>query len=367
MRGTEALQVPVWEGPAAPVAGAGRLTLTSLQYLRGIAALMVVYFHSVLQLRNLGGGQGALPLFGESGVDLFFVLSGLLMWLTTANSRATPWAFMRKRLIRIAPLYWGLTLAAGAVALAAPSLLKSTVWEASHFFASLLFIPAPNPAFMDAAAQGLRYTPVIIPGWTLNYEMFFYLVFALCIVLKPVARLLLVPGVFVALWLAGAAGLVQEGPLAYYSNPIIFEFVLGMGVALLLQRRWFLAPWCAALAGVVAAVALVYADLHHAPWRPLSFGVPAAVLIYCLCSLESRACSLELPVLRLLGDASYSIYLTHVFSLAALRVVFLRVSGDAGPSAGVFLLVAIVVSALVGIATYWLYERPAMHLLERFK
>lgn len=367
MRGTETLQAPVWAASPPSTVDSGRLTLTSLQYLRGIAALMVVYFHGVLQLQHLGPVQGSMPLFGESGVDLFFVLSGLLMWITTADSQATPWAFMRRRLIRIVPLYWGLTIAAGGVALIAPNLLKSTVFEISHFIASLFFIPAQNPAFVEGAAENLRYTPVLVPGWTLNYEMFFYLVFALCIVLKPLARLLLVPCVFVVIWAVGAAGFMAEGAFEYYCNPIIFEFVLGMGVALLVRRRWFLAPRIAALVGVCAAAALIYADLQHAPLRPLSFGLPAAVVIYCICSLEGKARTLRLPLFRLLGDASYSIYLTHVFSLAALRIVFLWMSGDSGPAAGVFLLVAVSVSAIVGIVTYRLYEKPAIQLLERFK
>lgn len=367
MTGTGTLQAPAWAASPASNANSERLTLTSLQYLRGIAALMVVYFHGVLQLHNLEPVRGSMPLFGESGVDLFFVLSGLLMWITTANSQATPWTFMRRRLIRIVPLYWTLTIAAAGVALIVPTLLKSTVFEASHFFASLFFMPAQNPAFVEGAAENLRYTPVLVPGWTLNYEMFFYLVFALCMVLKPLVRLLLVPCVFVVIWLVGAAGLVDEGPFEYYCNPIIFEFVLGMVVALLVRRRWFLTPWIAGLVGVCAAAALIYADLHHAPLRPLSFGLPAAVVIYCMCSLEGKARTLRLPLFRLLGDASYSIYLTHVFSLAALRIVFLWGSDDSGPLASWFLLAAVSVSAIVGIVTYRLFEKPAIQLLERFK
>lgn len=367
MSGSDTLQPHVWNGQTPRAAASAHLTLTSLQYLRGVAALMVVYFHGVLQLQNFASVAGSFPLFGESGVDLFFVLSGLLMWITTARSQTTPWAFMRKRLLRIAPLYWALTIAAGVAALLAPTLLKSTVFVTSHFVSSLLFIPAQNPAFAETAPDNLLYTPVLVPGWTLNYEMFFYLIFALCILLKPSMRLVLIPCAFALLVWAGVADLIGNGPLSYYSNPIIFEFILGMGVGVLVQRRWFLAPLFAVVAAVSAAALLLYADLHHAPLRPLTFGLPAAVIIYCICSLEAKNRTLNMPLLRLLGDASYSIYLTHVFSLAALRIIFLHVSADAGPSALLFLLAALILSAVVGIVTYRLYEKPAMQLLERFK
>lgn len=368
MNTVEALRAPSAADPKVQAnARPGQLSMTSLQYLRGVAAMMVVYFHAVLQLQNLDILTPGLPLIGESGVDLFFVLSGFLMWLTTSRSSITPLVFMRRRLIRIVPLYWALTLAAGAVALLAPQLLKSTVLQAWHFASSMLFVPAANPAFPNGAPANLRFTPVLIPGWTLNYEMFFYLIFALFIVVRPILRLLLVPLAFALLWLAGTNDMLGDGAMSFYGNPIIFQFVLGMGVAVLVQRGWLLTSGWASLVALIAAVALITADLNHSSLRALTFGVPAALIVYCLCSLEVNDRPRNLPLLKVLGDASYSVYLTHVFTLAACRVVFLRLNIQGALAELAFIGTAMCVSAVVGVLTYRLYEKPAMHLLERFK
>lgn len=344
----------------APDALGERLTLRSLQYLRGVAALLVVYFHCVLQLRNFGIEVPRLPLFGESGVDLFFVLSGLLMWTTTSQVSTTALSFLRKRLIRIAPLYWILTLAAGAYALQVPYLLKNTQFDLGHFIASLLFIPALNPAYRDGMGLGVQFTPVLVPGWTLNYEMFFYGVFALFVATRPSARLLGICATLLTLTLAGVVGLLGDGPLRFYGNPIMLEFVFGIGIALLIERRLLLAPKAALALIVIAAAMLLGADLAHASLRVLTFGLPAALIVYALCCLELGGVMKNLPLLKWLGDASYSIYLTHIFSLAACRLVFSYLEPHHSINELAFIVVGLGVSALVGVLTYRLFERPIM-------
>lgn len=88
----------------SPLGGEGKQVLLSLQYLRAIAAFMVIYFHAVLQVRLIAGGGGRLPLMGASGVDIFFVLSGFMMWYTAERSPAGTGEFLRRRIVRIAPL-----------------------------------------------------------------------------------------------------------------------------------------------------------------------------------------------------------------------------------------------------------------------
>ncbi len=141
-----------------------------IQYLRGIAALMVVWHHGVGQLATL---ETYFPFrFGTSGVDLFFVISGFIMVVTTAGRDVTPTEFIARRFVRVVPLYWVLTLALAATALVAPSLFRSVTLTAVSLIQSLLFIPHFSPSH-----AGMIW-PVLVPGWTLNYEMFFYVVFA---------------------------------------------------------------------------------------------------------------------------------------------------------------------------------------------
>ena len=141
----------------------------SIQYLRGIAALMVVLLHVRVQLGRMGYG-GYWPEFLMAGVDIFFVISGFIMWVTTFDGSTTPWQFLFRRFVRIIPVYWLLTTTTVAVMLVAPSAVQSGRFDSIHVLSSYLFIPTVHPL------TGMM-EPVLIPGWTLNYEMFFYIIF----------------------------------------------------------------------------------------------------------------------------------------------------------------------------------------------
>jgi exopolysaccharide production protein ExoZ len=343
-------------------------TFVYLQYLRGAAALMVVYFHSVVQMKNLGI-TAVLPQFGESGVDLFFVLSGFLMWVTTSRSNVTPAGFIRRRLIRIVPLYWGLTLAAGALALIAPQLLKHTVIETTHFISSLLFFPVQNPGYLDNPDLSTRLAPVLIPGWTLNYEMFFYVVFACFVSLKAPLRLVLVPTLFALLCLVGAVGGFGYSALSFYSNPIIFEFVYGIIIAVLVQRNALLRPPLAVALLSVALAVLIFDNVTELPsGRFIVFGLPSALIVYSACCLELTTGARHLRLLKAIGDASYSLYLTHVFTLVLCRLIFTRLTQSGSLlTQCAFVVLCLVLSSLVGIGVYRLYEKPVGQYLGRFK
>ena len=173
------------------------MTLFNIQYLRGVAALMVVLFH-VLDSSGRLGEAVVLPAFpaGEAGVDLFFVISGFIIWHTSRDPGLTPGRFMTKRIKRVVPLYWFFTLAMAAIVIVAPSLLRTTVFEPMHVIASLAFVPYLHPTLH-------AYNPLVFVGWTLNYEMAFYVAFALLVPLTPGRR---------TLWIAlGGAALVAVG------------------------------------------------------------------------------------------------------------------------------------------------------------
>ena len=144
-----------------------REPLLGLQILRFVAAMAVVLFHmgSDYQIRF---GLDANPFaYGAFGVDIFFVLSGFIIAMTTDPSRGA-WYFYRKRLIRIVPIYWLLTFGVVAIGIAAPTLLNSTEVSFEAVIKSLLFIAYERPSG--------ELQPLLFLGWTLNYEMFFYLI-----------------------------------------------------------------------------------------------------------------------------------------------------------------------------------------------
>mgnify|MGYP002682641320 CR=1 FL=1 len=135
--------------------------LPGIDGLRAIAVLAVLLFH----------GDVTAVSGGCLGVEVFFVISGFLMWGTTWDSPITPGRFMLQRIHRIVPLHWAI-ISFYVLLLAAPHLMQSGAFEPAHGITSSLFLPWPHPA-IDANQ------PRVTPGWTLNYGMFFYLVFAL--------------------------------------------------------------------------------------------------------------------------------------------------------------------------------------------
>ncbi|CAN7414150.1 acyltransferase family protein [Phenylobacterium sp. LjRoot219] len=114
--------------------------LLNLQMLRALAAYLVVLVHAEPLAVRAGLPERSLH-FGASGVDLFFVISGMIMVITTADRRHTPLSFLRDRLTRIAPLYWAITLAVFAMAWVAPALLQSTTADPVHLLKSMAFVP----------------------------------------------------------------------------------------------------------------------------------------------------------------------------------------------------------------------------------
>lgn len=327
--------------------------ILSLQYLRGVAALMVVYFHAGAQVGRFDLAPMFLHRVGEFGVDVFFVISGVVMWVTTYDRGMSPKTFMIRRLGRIAPLYWIVTLTVALIAFAAPSMLHSTVFDAPHLVASLLFIPWPNPV-------GGALTPMLIPGWTLNYELFFYVLFAVALLAPQAWRAALL---CLALMAVAAAG-VYAPPgslLKFYGDPMLLEFGAGVLIGAIYTRDEcvpYAMALCAAAGGIaLALVASRVPGLMTAAPRALYAGLPAAFVVGGLVLAEKARGAIRLPALLSIGDASYSIYLTHAVTLAAISFLWRHVA-TAPPNAAAYYVSAFAASIAVGRLTYVVIERP---------
>lgn len=316
--------------------------LVQLQYLRAIAALMVVYFHAILQLAKVNPAIDATSfIYGETGVDIFFVLSGFVMWLTTSGRNMTPVDFARKRVKRIVPLYWLATLFSAAVALIAPSLLKSTAFDLPHLMASLLFVPWINPVDPTMIA------PLIVPGWTLNYEMFFYFVFALLLPIREDYRLPALFGAFAAILIVCHL-LPETTATKFYGEPIILEFLAGAMLGWLYRQKVLLPQrWAWVLLAVGFAFLFINEDLVRPDDRYYGWGIPAIFIVYSAVSIDFS----KLPFVRwlnYLGDASYEIYITHAFTLAFLRIIANHFPIGALQQPVIFVILCLVLSSIVG-------------------
>jgi peptidoglycan/LPS O-acetylase OafA/YrhL len=119
--------------------------LIGIQYARALAAMMVVVFHLEPQFLRMGF---APPMWSglAAGVDIFFVISGLIMWLTTCDRTISPLAFLGRRMARIVPLYWMATSVMVVLMLFVPSAIQTGRFDLSHVVASFAFVAWQNPA-----------------------------------------------------------------------------------------------------------------------------------------------------------------------------------------------------------------------------
>jgi exopolysaccharide production protein ExoZ len=327
--------------------------------LRGIAALLVVFVH-LEALGAMAGLPGNATFFGNSGVDLFFVISGMIMVMTTAGGRQTPLGFLRNRLTRIAPLYWTITFMVFAIALAAPALMQSTTADPVQLLKSLAFVPSPR-------ADGMMF-PTVFVGWSLNYEMMFYLLFALGMMLPGrAAGLALTGAVLVAAVAAGQLLHPADPVLRFYAQPVILEFGAGMALGALLPRLQVRAAWRwpAAVVGLIAfAVMLGDAAFGRQLDRAVIFGIPAVVVVASAVIAERAGLKAGQGWVQLLGASSYAMYLTHFFCTQAVVKAAARL--HAGPVLAVALFpVAFLLVVAVGILAHRRLELPLTELGRR--
>jgi exopolysaccharide production protein ExoZ len=293
--------------------------LRSIQVLRAVAACAVVVLHAVPGVNEPVGAAG----YGAAGVDLFFVISGFIM-VNVAQGR-TAGAFLRDRLWRIYPLWWIAVLPWLFMVPRGPTSIVSslTLW----------------PIY-----AGGYYVPVLEVGWTLSFELLFYLSVTVAIATRAA-----VPLALYGLLLLGA--LTTASPLLHFlGSPMALEFLMGAAIALAPRRAAFglLIPLGLAMLALSSPGIGDVEASHAAPWalwRALEWGVPSALIFWGTLSLEPLFEHRWFDVPVAIGDASYSIYLFHPLVTYGLDFAWpLRLAAGIG----------------VGWSIHWLVERRIM-------
>jgi exopolysaccharide production protein ExoZ len=222
---------------------------------------------------------------GAAGVDLFFVISGFIM--ATVGRDRTPGKFLRDRIWRIYPLWW--------IAVAPWLIAKNH--DLPTVLTSLTLWPIWSGSF---------HTPALLIGWTLCFEMLFYVAFAVGLATRAAF-----PLVCFALCLAMAA---RNDLFAYFGSPLILEFIAGACIAQLRPS-----PGWGVLIGI-GFVWLAVAPVDHYTavfgshgfQRLFAWGVPAAMIVYGARSIERAFDHPCFDAAVLIGNASYSIYVFHL-------------------------------------------------------
>lgn len=277
-----------------------------VQVARFIAALLVVVTHTTFYAVERTGSPFGIWHFGEIGVPIFFVISGIVMVLSAAQISAGVKGariFLLRRFVRVVPLYWLATAAKVVIALAVPTVVNHNHFELDHAVKSFLFIPYFN------AAGDIR--PMHGVGWTLLHEVYFYLLFAAALAAgrRPIVW---VSSLICGAWFVGIYLPEKTAFLQVATNPINLNFVVGMVAGQLLVSG--LGSAKVQLLGVAAAAA-AWLLVGTSAGVVLSFAVSVTLLAHRRFSSKWR------PVVAL-GDSSYSLYLFHPFIAPALVMLF---------------------------------------------
>ena len=337
--------------------GTPRTPLLSIQYLRAIAALSVLVTHTLqwpLHEMNM-----SLLKTGRLGVEIFFIISGFIITTIAGDGPFRPRVFLERRAHRIVPTYWAATLLTAVLAIALPNQFRTTVPTLEGLLKSMLFIPSLEPK-----------APLLLLGWTLNFEVFFYLVFASLFFLSSGLRTVVLLGLFTLFVSIGqlVPGLTYVE--AIYTSPSLIGFCLGTILAQAYRLGWvtwlgqylrwpvIAAPFCLLLA--FYAVDWDSAD-SIALWKHLlmSFCALSIGLLALHCETQNQVGDLKL--LHYLGDASYSIYLFHIFAVAGTWAIAKRMFDVQHPliyatGAAAAMLVALV----FGLLCHHFIERPLL-------
>jgi exopolysaccharide production protein ExoZ len=344
--------------------------LGSVQMLRGVAALLVVLLHALDAAERVNGTirvplLGPFDNMGASGVDLFFVISGFVMALGLDGRNRSPVHFLKDRAIRILPLLWILSCAFLAIFPPAPGQFVTQA-----VVNTLTILPLTDGAYYDA--------PILFVGWTLAFEFAFYLLVALVLSVSRDAgqRVQLLTMAVLGAAMLGVGFRPEWAALRILINPIMFEFSFGVIAYWIWRSGGFAAHAKSSIyvglgllvltaeTGASTSLSIDYqATTDHGGGliRSAMFGVPWALIFAGVISLptpEGRGARW----LHALGDASYSIYLVHVFVMrAAISLI------EAGLVGNIYLVLAVTfMSSLgLGIIVNRVIEKPVIAFLKR--
>jgi peptidoglycan/LPS O-acetylase OafA/YrhL len=293
------------------------LKIESLQILRAIAAWLVVYHHYIQKFYGFNSDSIFNSFFsyrGGFGVDIFFVLSGFVMYITATRPSTGGWSFFIKRLFRVLPAYWFFSLLLIFLVSMIPEQFPNNQYTLETLIYSMLFIPHENPS-------GLGVYPFLTVGWTLNYEVLFYSILAMCIFLNKKNAIYICSSVI----LIAPLLFINESHtlLSVIKSPLMWQFVFGVAVAWLYQRFNIIKDFNPVFGIVSILISVVLLT------GVLGYGVVhktiAATLIlfgFILINDSINFNSIFVRFLMRLGDYSYSTYLCHILVIGLMLKLF---------------------------------------------
>ena len=338
----------------------------SLQMMRMIAALLVVFFHAA-DILSKAKYWNALAWkqhldFGKSGVEIFFVLSGIVLLHAHWNDLGCPeklGSYAWKRFRRIYPIYWIVLAFVAPVFTLHPAFATGDEHDPWVIMSSILLVHLFRPDSLLTVA------------WTLFHEVQFYFLFGLLLLSRRLGSALF------CLWLAISCGALvhplRSATLSEFVSPLHLLFGLGMGVALLLRAVRLRLPFLVAVLGLLGFAAGCVADVRtwhgftgsDASLGNLLLGLSSAVMLWGLMELEREGRFLSTRFLLLLGDASYSIYLVHLPLISMFAKLLCPICTRFSVPQFVPFVLLVLFGTAGGVLVHLYIERPVLRLLIR--
>lgn len=327
----------------------------SIQFLRFVAASLVVLFHAHLAIssRLLPSPADDYELylfgFGAVGVHIFFVISGYIMVLTNSQSgkRFDAPRFFKKRIIRIYPIYW---LLAALYILVNSIIGVSYDFSAYELVAALLLIPGNAPL-------------IIGPAWTLSFEMYFYLIFGVAMLIGLFRGIFLLSVFFFLMIAFGMVVGPFVQPMAMLTSTLLIEFLFGAWIAYFTINRKL--PRWLGIGATISSIGLFGAGIaigFESLPSVIIWGIPSAFLILGAVVMEQYHLPEFVKKLSALGDSSYTLYLAHILVITLL----ISASKAAGLSFMPILIMAVVFTVIAIFLSHLFHlriEAPMTRLL----
>ena len=314
----------------------------SIQYLRGIASVLVLLAHVSVKGQQYGQGVWGYWEVGQFGVDLFFVISGFIISLVIDRGEKAPKVFIWKRFLRIMPLYWTLTIMALVVYWIIPERVNVS-GGFTDVLSSFLLLPSEGRLLIQN-------------GWTLCYEMFFYGITAIMLYVLRGKWMLGVVLSIVACCFAGKILFTENHYFQFYTNNIILEFLWGVCL-FFIWKKFRISSLIGSLM-LLVGIAWLLADTGWS--RAFAWGIPAVLIVGGLLSFEEMISSRKNFLGLAIGDSSYSLYLSHPFSLGAGAIFYERFITPSPLKEHLFLGALMVGSLVVGYLCYRYVEAPLL-------
>lgn len=330
--------------------------IITIQYLRGIAALLVVLRHISFKDNQYGSGLFNFTI-GDIGVDIFFVISGFIMYYMMSekkNGFRMIIVFLKHRIIRVIPLYWALTSFGFLVYLLIPNSFSRT--ESPSILGSYFLLPN---------------TEILLdPAWTLSYEFYFYFIFSIGLLFIR-SRILIIVSVLFILSLIGFIMEIDKDNriLLFLTNSLLLEFLYGILISYIFLKIKLEKQKRLIFSGIAFCLfillVIMYDMGYKSELRGLDLGLPSMFLVFSFVLLENEIKKYKLIFLEMLGNASYSLYLVHAFVLAVMGVIYRKLGIESLLIESIYLIFMLIVSLLIGYLTYIFIEQKLTNSLRK--